>query len=75
MPLSLPDDPPVVTMLVEESKRNSAIAMRWAKAEVPNYTASDMASRNGWAFALAAAWLRCKLKGELLPESEKKGKA
>ena len=38
-------------------------------SSVPNQVAAEMCLRHGWAFSLAAAWMRCKLKGELLPES------
>lgn len=75
MPMQLPDDPAPVTLLIEESRRMTQIGLNWQKADAPNYVAADMAMKNGWAYSLAAAWLRCKLKGELLPESEKKGKA
>lgn len=59
-----PNDPQAVRLLLEEGKRMTRRGNAWLHAEVPNLIASDMCLRTGWAYALAAAWLRCKLKGE-----------
>ena len=64
MPVRFKDDPEPVTFLIEESERLSAIGNRWQVAKVPNHIAAEMCLRSGWAYALAAVWLRCKLKGE-----------
>lgn len=65
MPLRLPGDPEVVTLLIEESERISKLGNKWLAAETPNQIAAHACLQQGWAFALAAAWLRCKLKGEV----------
>jgi hypothetical protein len=72
MPMRFPSDPPDVKLLIDESERMSKLGNNWLTADVPNQVAAEMCLRHGWAFSLAAAWLRCKLKGELLPESEKR---
>ena len=69
MPMRFPSDPEPVRLLRDESERMSKMGNNWLAADVPNQVAAEMCLRNGWAFSLAAAWLRCKLKGELLPES------
>jgi len=71
MPARFRDDPEPVRLLINESERVSKIGNDWMAAEVPNPVAAEMCLRNGWAFSLAAVWLRCKLKGQLLPESKK----
>ena len=43
----------------------AVMRMRWPFFDVPNHVAAEMCLRHGWAYSLAAAWLRCKLKGEL----------
>lgn len=70
MPRRFPDDPEPVRLLIEESERVNKLGNLWLKAETPNHVAADVAMRNGWAYALAAVWLRCKLKGELKPENK-----
>ena len=65
MPQRFHDDPEAVTMMIAESERCNALGQRWMNAEKPNPVAAEAAFLNGWAYALAAAWLRCKLKGEL----------
>lgn len=65
MPLRLPDDPVAVTMLLDESERMTDMGNRWNAAKKPNHLAANFCLQNGWAFALAAAWLRCKLNGAL----------
>jgi len=72
MPMRFPSDPPDVKLLIAESERMSTLGNNWLAADVPNQVSAEMCLRHGWALSLAAAWLRCKLKGELLPESEKR---
>ncbi len=72
MPVRLPGDHPHVLLLLDESERMNAMGNRWQEAKCPNLIAADFCLRNGWAMALSAAWLRCKLRGELLPESKDK---
>ena len=75
MPNRFPSDPEPVKLLIEESERMSALGNRWLTAKIPNQIAAEACLRNGWAYSLAAAWLRCKLEGKLLPESEHKPKS
>ncbi len=70
MPARFPDDPEPVKLLIAESERCSTLGNRWLNAKLPNYIAAEMCLKNGWAYALAAAWMRAKLKGELLPEKK-----
>ena len=70
MPFRCDSDHPIVKMLIAESERNSAAGNRWLDAQVPNHIAATACHQAGWAHSLSAAWLRCKLKGELLPESD-----
>lgn len=70
MPTRFNDDPLPVKMLIEESERVTKLGNKWLTAEVPNQVAAEMCLRQGWAYALAAAWMRCKIKGELLPEAD-----
>lgn len=70
MPLRFKDDPEPVKLLIAESERCTALGLKWLKAPLPNHVAADQCMKNGWAYALAAAWMRCKLKGELLPEKK-----
>ena len=72
MPERFTDDPKPVRLLIAESERMSALGNKWLAADVPNQVAAGMCLQNGWAYSLAAVWLRCKLNGELLPESEQK---
>jgi hypothetical protein len=72
MPTRFPNDHALVKLLIEESERASKLGNNWMAADVPNQVAAEACLRHGWAFSLAAAWLRCKLKNELLPESERK---
>lgn len=65
MPSRFPDDHPNVVALVEESERLNAMGCKWMDAEKPNPVAADLCFKAGWAHALSAAWLRCKLKGEV----------
>ena len=65
-----PTDPPAVQLLEAEAIRTMQLAREWETTKPINPVAAEFCYRNGWAFALAAAWLRCKLKGELLPESK-----
>lgn len=65
MPLRLPGDHEHVLHLCEESERMATIGNRWLKARTPNPIAAEFCLRNAWAFALAAAHLRCWMKGEL----------
>ncbi len=74
MPQHLPGDHAHVSLLLGESERVSAIGNHWLVAQVPNQIAAEAALRNGWAFALAGAWLRCRLAGEVGPEAVAKGK-
>lgn len=64
MPLRWPNDPEPVRLLIDESERMSVHGNNWLAADVPNQIAAEAALRNGWAYALAAGWLRCKLNGE-----------
>lgn len=64
MPPTFPNDPDAVRLLVQESERINAIGNHWLSAKVPNAIAAQHALQMGWAFAVAAAWLRCKLRGE-----------
>jgi hypothetical protein len=68
MPMRFPDDPEIVTLLLDESERVNALGNRWAKAKIPNIVAAQKCLEMGWAHALSAVWLRCKLKGELQPD-------
>ncbi len=72
MPMRFPGDPEAVSLLLDECERQNALGNKWLTASVPNQVAGEMLLRNGWAMGAAAAWLRCKLKGELLPESKSK---
>ena len=72
LPTRLPKDPEPVRLLLDESERCNAAGNEWLNAEHPNYIAAETWLRNGWAYALAGAWLRCKLNGELQPEIEKR---
>ena len=72
MPISFPNDPEPVRLLIAESKRTSALGNDWLRATVPNQIAAEQLLRMGWAYSLAAVWLRCKMAGELLSESEMK---
>jgi hypothetical protein len=65
MPTRWPNDPEPVKLLITESERVSALGNNWMTADIPNPVAAEMCHRNGWAYSLAAAWLRCKLKGEI----------
>lgn len=65
MPVRFKNDPKVVLELIAESERMNALGVRWSKANIPNPIAAEACFRNGWAYALAAAWLRVKLNGEL----------
>jgi hypothetical protein len=65
MPGRLPGDHEHVTHLLDESERINKLGCAWNDAKVPNPIAAEQAFRMGWAFALAAAHLRCFLKGEL----------
>ena len=62
MPLRFPNDPEAVRLLLDESERVNKLGNAWITATVPNAVAGEF--WNAWAFALAAHWLRCKLKGE-----------
>jgi len=64
LPDHFPSDPQAVRLLLEESERMSKMGNAWMGAKEPNAVAGEFCLRNGWAFQLAAAWLRCKLKGE-----------
>ena len=66
MPMRLPGDPDPVRYLIDESERMNEFGNRWVNAKCPNLIAAEMCFKNGWAYALAAAYLRCFLKGELL---------
>lgn len=70
MPMRFPGDPEPVKLLLDESERMSKLGNNWMVADVPNQVAAEMCLRHGWAFSLAAAWMRCKLKGEMKPESK-----
>jgi len=70
MPVRFESDPEPVKLLIAESERMSQHGNNWLAADVPNHVAAEVALRAGWAYGLAAAWLRCKLKGELKPESD-----
>jgi hypothetical protein len=72
MPRRLPDDHQNVTALLDESERCSTHAMRWHCAKVPNHIAAQKAAEMGWAYALAAAFLRCHLNGELVTSEPSK---
>lgn len=72
MPMHFPDDHPHVTLLLRESERVNALGNQWTHAHTPNPIAAEQLFKMGWAHNLSAVWLRCKLKGELLPESKKK---
>jgi len=75
MPQRFASDPEAVKMLVAESERVSAVGNKWLSAKVPNQIAAENCLRMGWAYSLAAAWLRCALQGEIsspTPKSPKK---
>ena len=65
MPRRYPNDPEAVTLLVAESERVNALGQRWMNAEIPNQIAAQKCLELGWAYALAAAHLRCYYNGEL----------
>lgn len=65
MPLHFPNDHDHVKQLLAESVRVNNLGLRWGTSNPPNPVASQKCFEMGWAYALAAAWLRCKLKGEL----------
>lgn len=65
MPLVLDNDHGHVKALVEESVRINMLGEKWLKSKPRNPMAAEMCFRNGWAYSLAAAWLRCLLKGEV----------
>ncbi len=64
-----PNDHPHVKLLLDEALRLTGRGAAWAKVKPHNPVSATMAFQMGWAFALAAAWLRAKLSGEL--EGEK----
>lgn len=66
MPQRFADDHPSVTALIVESERVSSRGNAWLNAPIPNAVAAEMALRHGWAYSLAAAWLRCHTRGELV---------
>lgn len=70
MPQHFPNDPHVVTALLNESERITRLGIKWSNAESPNPIAAQMCFQNGWAYNLAAVWLRCYLKGEVGPDKE-----
>ena len=70
MPMRMPNDPPDVTLLLDESERCTELGNRWLKAPKPNPITAGACLNYGWAYALAAVWLRCKLRGELEPEKK-----
>jgi len=65
MPQRLRGDHPHVLALLGESERLNTLAQRRRKAKHPNDLAASMATAQGYSFALAAAWLRCYLNGEV----------
>jgi hypothetical protein len=65
MPQRFGDDPQDVRLLLGESERVAKLANNWLAADTPNPYAAETAHRQAWAYALAGAWLRCKLKGEV----------
>ncbi len=65
MPMRLPNDHAHVLLLIDESERASTLGNKWLQAATPNQIAAEVCLRNGWAYSLAAAWLRCALKGEV----------
>lgn len=70
MPLRFPSDHEHIKLLIDESERASKLGNKWQNADVPNPVAAENCFRMGWAYSLAASWLRCKLKGELGPEKK-----
>lgn len=60
MPVRFANDPECVTQLLDESERVTNIANKWATAKIPNIIASRKAMEIGWAYALAAVFLRAK---------------
>jgi sugar/nucleoside kinase (ribokinase family) len=73
MPLHFPGDHPHVTYLLKESERLSGRANSWLAAKTPNPVTAGHAFEAGWAFALAAAHLRCFLNGELVDKPTMRG--
>lgn len=63
-----PNDHPHVKLLLDVALRLIGRGAAWAKVKPHNPVSATMAFQMGWAFALAAAWLRAKLSGELEPE-------
>ena len=59
MPRRFPSDGPEIIRLLDESERLNALGNRWINAPKPNPIASELAFKAGWAYALAAAFLRC----------------
>lgn len=74
MPAQFPNDPEPVRLLNEEAERINKLGNRWMAAKTPNTYAAEMCMKAGWAHALSAAWLRCRLKGEVGPEAIKRDK-
>lgn len=66
MPMRLAGDHPHVLALLDESERLNALAARWQNADPGNPIAVQVAQQQGYSMALAGAYLRCYLKGELL---------
>ena len=65
MPRRFAGDHEHVTLLLDEAERVAKLGNAWMNAEVPNPVAAETAFRNAWAHSASAAWLRCKLNGEL----------
>jgi len=69
MPVELPTDSVPVRLLVAESRRMNALGEKWFLSKPNNPKAAQLCIENGWAFSLAAAWLRVVERGEVqLPE-------
>jgi hypothetical protein len=69
MPMEFPTDSVPVRLLIAECRRMNALAEKWIASKPGNIRAADACLANGWAFSLAAAWLRVVERGEVtLPE-------
>jgi hypothetical protein len=71
-PLRLPNDPKDVSLLIDEAERMNFLGNYWLNCKVPNQLAAMKCLEMGWAHALSAAWLRCKLNGELARAQDEK---
>lgn len=71
-PERFPNDPLPVRLLVEEAERLTDLVYKWrTRDRHHNPIADNNTFQLSVSISYAAAWLRTKLKGELVPEREK----